>query len=599
MATPSEASPYRVYFERSPQALFVADAAGNYVDVNERACELVGYSKTELLDLSVADLAAEVESASLPRSFRRLQAEDTIETELQLEHADGHLIDVQIDAVALEDDTFVGAVRDISSRKERERRLRELKERFELAVEGANLGVWDWDLRTDTVEFNDQWAEILNLDPRALEGALSDWESRIHPEDEDRVMAAIQRHLDGETEYYESEHRMRTAGGDWKWIRDIGQVIERDEAGEPLRAVGIHQDIDDRKRAEAELVTARDRLRQIIDLVPDLVFVKDRDAEYLLANEAVAEAFGRPVEEIIGRTDYELLDQDPDTFHDDDLAVIESGEPKEIPEEVLYTADGERRFYSTVKIPYEPAGSEENAVLGYARDVTDLKEYERTLEEQRDSLEILNQTVRHDIRNDLQLVVAYADLLRDSVDESDQAYLEKVLSAAHNAIRITETAKTVADVVLQAEQDLKPVPLGSVLEDEIETARSNHNGVVVTVAGRLPSVTVRADDLLDSVFRNLLQNAIVHNDSDVPTVEVSVATQAERVIVEIADNGPGVPDEKKEAIFEEGVQGLDSDGTGLGLYIVSTLVDRYGGRVVVEDNKPQGAVFTVALPLVE
>ena len=498
MATPSEESPYRTYFEQSPQALFVVDAAGNYVDINRRACELVGYSKAELLELSVADLTTEAETGSFPASFRRLQTAGSIETELQLEHADGHLIDVEIDAVALEDDTFVGAVRDISARKEREQRLRELKERFELAVEGANLGVWDWDLQTDAVEFNDQWADILGLDPDALAGTLSDWESRIHPEDADRVMATIQRHLDGETEYYESEHRMRTADDDWKWIRDIGQVIDRDEAGEPLRAVGIHQDVDDRKRAEAELVTARDRLRQIIDLVPDLIFVKDRDAEYILANEAFADVFDRPVGEIIGRTDYDLIDhQDPEDFHDDDLAVIESGEPTEIPEEILYTADGERRFYSTIKIPYEPAGSEENAVLGYARDVTDLKEYERMLEDQRDSLEILNQSVRHDIRNALQLVVAYGDLLQESVDESAQPYLEKVLGAARNAIRITETAKTVADVVLQADRELKPVSLTSVLEDEIETARSNHHGVVVTVAGRLPSVTVRAVSMND------------------------------------------------------------------------------------------------------
>lgn len=596
MTSATDGTSYRAYFEHSPQALIVFDADGQCVDANQRACDLVGHSRAEVLDAHLTDLTV---AGDRQEFFERLRETGAVETGLLLEHADGHEIEVFLDAVALEEGTFLAAVRDVSEWKGRERRIEELRERLELAVEGTNLGIWDWDLRTDEVTFNDQWAEMLGLSRADLDGELSDWKDRLHPEEEAAVLAAFDRHAAGDTEYYETEHRMRTSDGDYRWIRDVGQVIERDQDGDPIRAVGIHQDIDDRKRAERELRQAHARLRQIVDLVPDLVFVKNRAAEYILANEAFAEVFGRPVEEIIGHTDYELFEhQDPEAFHEDDLAVIESGEPLEVPEEVLITADGERRIYNTIKIPYQPIGTDQDAVLGYARDVTDLKEYERTLKSQRDSLEILNQSVRHDIRNDLQLVAAYGDLLREYVEGDAQAHLEKVLGAAENAIRITETAKTVADVVRQADRDLEPVALVPVLEDEIETARSNYAGVVTT-KGPFPEVTVRADDLLDSVFRNLLQNALVHNDSEVPTVEVSVTAQEEAVAVEIADNGPGVPEEKKEAIFEEGMKGLVSEGTGLGLYIVQTLLERYDGEVSVEDNDPRGTVFTVELPLVE
>jgi signal transduction histidine kinase len=105
--------------------------------------------------------------------------------------------------------------------------------------------------------------------------------------------------------------------------------------------------------------------------------------------------------------------------------------------------------------------------------------------------------------------------------------------------------------------------------------------------------------MLGSVFKNLLTNAIVHNDDPVREVTVSAAVDDDTVSVRIADNGPGIPDDRKEAIFEDGEKGLESAGTGLGLYLVETLVDRYGGGVRVEDNDPEGSVFVVDLPVLD
>lgn len=224
---------------------------------------------------------------------------------------------------------------------------------------------------------------------------------------------------------------------------------------------------------------------------------------------------------------------------------------------------------------------------------------EYRLESQRDSLKLLNQTVRHDIRNDLQLVLAYAEMLEGYGNEETERYRENIYKAAKEAVDITETARDVTDVMLQTGADREPVNLRSQLLKEIEAIRSNYTGVVIDIDGNIPDVRVSAGPLLDAVFRNLLKNAIVHNDKDVAEITVSGLEDDGTVLIEVADNGPGVPEELKKSIFSEGEKGLGSGGTGLGLYLVQTLVNRYRGEVWVEDNDPNGAIFCIRLPLAE
>jgi signal transduction histidine kinase len=128
---------------------------------------------------------------------------------------------------------------------------------------------------------------------------------------------------------------------------------------------------------------------------------------------------------------------------------------------------------------------------------------------------------------------------------------------------------------------------------------SAESTTVVSVTGELPRVHVLADDLLEAVFRNLLKNAVQHNDTEAPEIGIDATVDDDTVTIRIADNGPGVSDAHKKQIFGRGEQGLDSSGTGIGLYLVDTLVDRYGGAVAVEDNDPRGAVFVVDLPVAD
>lgn len=220
---------------------------------------------------------------------------------------------------------------------------------------------------------------------------------------------------------------------------------------------------------------------------------------------------------------------------------------------------------------------------------------ERRLKRQRDDLRLLNQVMRHDIRNDLQLIGAYAELLEDHVDEEGEPYLEVIRENTQSAVDLTTTVRDLAQVMLRDDVETGRVPLDRILSQQLEEVRSAHSTAVFTVEGTLPDREVLADEMLSSVFRNLLRNAVQHNDETPPKIEVSANVDDDVVEVRIADNGPGIPEDQRENVFGKGEKGLDSPGAGIGLYLVRSLVEAYGGDVRVEENEPKGAVFVVTL----
>ncbi len=133
---------------------------------------------------------------------------------------------------------------------DREKALAESEFRWKFAIEGTGDGLWDWDIPSDTVYFSKNWKQMLGYDDNEISNSLSEWERLIHPEDLAKTLVSVQDHLDGKTPAYSTEHRLLCKDGTYKWILDRGLVVSRDAQGRPLRAIGTHADITERKQME-------------------------------------------------------------------------------------------------------------------------------------------------------------------------------------------------------------------------------------------------------------------------------------------------------------------------------------------------------------
>ena len=252
--------------------------------------------------------------------------------------------------------------------------------------------------------------------------------------------------------------------------------------------------------------------------------------------------------------------------------------------------DGSVRWVLTRQVLIREDDGEVSEVVGICTDITEQKRREQ-------ELELLSRVVRHDIRNDMAIVLGWAEMLDDHVTVDGEEYLQKILDSGEHVVELTEVARDYAErVVSKGDVTLEPVSLRPVLETELSLREESFPAAEFVLATPLPDVEVAADSMLSSVFRNLLNNAVQHNDKDSPRVEVSCEVRDDDVEIRIADNGPGIPDDKKQFVFGKGERGLGSPGTGIGLYLVRTLVTQYGGDIWAEDNEPTGTVFVVELP---
>ncbi|WP_394742801.1 histidine kinase N-terminal 7TM domain-containing protein [Natronococcus roseus] len=321
---------------------------------------------------------------------------------------------------------------------------------------------------------------------------------------------------------------------------------------------------------------------------PDGVLVLDSNGRVVHSNESVGQLLGvsppltgKPVDAVLP----ELCDET------DDVRTVETETPES--DRVL-------------ELRSQPLRSQETTVgrVIVIRDVTAQKRYERSLELRNEQGELLNQLVRHDIRNEMGLVLGLLRrvepelerLREDSSEVHDRlaAHTDRIRWNCEHVVDLTETVGDLLRTIDRREREPQPIEFAPILEAELEAVATAFEDARVEIVSDLPDATVYADEMLSSVFYNLLTNAVVHSDDPQPEVTVTVTESDDRILVAIADDGPGLPEGPTDLLTGK-TPLSEYEGPGYGLYIVRSLIEGYGAELSVAENRPTGSIVTVRL----
>ena len=296
------------------ESALLIDEHGRFLDVNEECCRALGYSREQLLQMSVPDIDPGMSAERWPDHWADLKAERSLIFERLFRSKDGRSVEVEVNANYFEYGGVgynLALARDVSERKRAERKLKQSEERLRLSLEAARIGIFDWDLKTDVWYASPTYYAMLGYEPRVF-GDWITWAEGFHPEDRARVVQLFDDARAGLRSEFEYEARIGHADGSYRWIHTVAFGIERDSNGKVNRVLGLQMDITERKHAEEEKAKLQEHLHhaQKMEAIGQLAGGVAHDfnnilaivngySDMLLKVHNLSEAQREPVEEIL------------------------------------------------------------------------------------------------------------------------------------------------------------------------------------------------------------------------------------------------------------------------------------------------------------
>ncbi len=499
-------------------------------------------------------------------------------------------------------------------------RFRSSQQQLEVALNGGEVGLWDWDTKTDQVYYSAILKRQLGYPEDASWNQLSDFESRLHPDDHEAVMATVQEYLFQRTAEYQATFRLRCQDGTYRWILSKG-VGEFDEQGEAERLTGVHIDVTERvSHAEslAELNSELERRATLLQLATD----KTRLSEERLSlavhgtsdglwdwNVETNEMWFSPrYKELLGldRSDSfpEVLESFADRLHPEDKAAtwaaVEDHFDRDLPFDVefrLLRKAGDYCWFRSRGAATRDEAGIVNRMSGSIQDVTDAKRYHLALEQSNQDLEQFAYVSSHDLQEPLRKVSSFCELLLEEYGEKLDGDGLLYLGYAVDGARRMQTL--IRDLLAFSRVRSQGKPLADTCLDESLDAALRNLDVAIDEA----SATITRDPLpnawadprqLTQLFQNLIGNAIKYRSNDEPKIHIGVVEDEETFIISVRDDGIGISPEYHDRIFGvfKRLHGRgEHSGTGIGLAICKQIVDRWRGKIWVESEEDCGSVF--------
>lgn len=375
----------RRIIENLNDMVFIITADGRFSFLSPMFATVMGYPLSELINQPFAKVVHPDDLHICANGFQSSLAGEKVRgLEYRVLHQDGKYYWHSANLSPFEEETgevtCLGIASYIHPRKQAELALAESQLRLELALESSHIGLWDWNLQTNEVVFNQQWKSILGYEADQVQDASAAWASRVHPEDLPRVYHDIEQHLQKQTPIYQNEHRLRCQDGSYKWVATKGRVVAWDRKGNPIRFIGTYTDVTERKQAELALVEMSNQLKKAQEVAHLGYWSFNLATQKITWSEEIFRIFGRPVDQ--GEPSFqELLRQvDPGDrpILLERMAEAEAGTPQNF-DFSIWRTDGTQR-YLNCRIEIETQGKQVVRLFGVAIDITERRIAELELE---------------------------------------------------------------------------------------------------------------------------------------------------------------------------------------------------------------------------
>lgn len=271
----------KTVFENNPASMSIRDfPTGIFTDANEVFLNKYGYKKNDILGKTLEEIGIFIDEATNKEIEQELLKNGKVSLrEVRITTSSGRIIQNLFTGAILDDlnkKSLLTVTIDVTGQKQAEDNLKEAEKRFSLALEGAEMGLWDWDMINNKVYFSKLWKSMLGYDENEIENSFEGWKKLWHEDDVQKIEKAIKDYLNGKTEKYEIIHRLKTKNNSWKWILTRGSLL-RQKDGTPYRWVGTNVDITNEKERS-------DELERFFSVNLDLLCIADIDGNFLKVN---------------------------------------------------------------------------------------------------------------------------------------------------------------------------------------------------------------------------------------------------------------------------------------------------------------------------
>ena len=513
-------------------------------------------------------------------------------------------------------DRIAGVNMDITNRKYMEEALRQSEERFRLAIQATNDAVWDMDLVTGTVSWNETYARLYGRPPESSK-SWQWWVDRIHPADRERTTEGLRAAIDGSESTWTCEYRFQRAGGAWAYIYDRAH-ISRDPLGSALRVIGVMLDLTERKQAEAELRVSEERFRRVFEEGPLGLGLVGRNYRFEKVNGALCRMLGYSEEELIQKSFVDITHPD-DVSKDVELAerLFKNAIPFYKLRKRYLKKSGEIIWTDLTGSVIRDKDGEVVYGLAMIEDITEVKRMqEEALAGQKlESLGVLAGGIAHDFNNLLGGIRASAELALTERAEglAVEDELQRIKTAA------TRGAEIVRELMVYAGEEssaFEPVDISALVNEMLHLLKvsiSKHTVLNIEL-GQDRSVISANPAQIRQVVMNLLTNASEAIGERPGAIRVAIANlnvgpgsrgsgvvnlpEGDHVKLEVSDTGGGMTPEVQVRIFDPFFT-TKQTGRGLGLAAVRGIVLGHGGTISIKSVAGQGSHFHVLLPRID